>query len=134
MVIVVNKTQIKECLTKWLILLGQGHWQMEIWTNLPKEEMSSPNTVMGIDYDFGYLQGSLYVSELCPDEEKEEHIIHEVSHLVLSPLRQFIGRLVELVPGCEGIKTTLVDEALLLEEQAVVNFSRALYGREEKDG
>lgn len=127
-----NKIQTKKCLIKWLVLLGQGHWKLRIWTDVAKEEMSSLDTVAEVDYDFKYLDGDLFISELCPQGEEEEQIVHEVSHLVLAPTRCLTKRLIRMLPVSEEIKEALVNEAIINEEQAVVNFSRALYEREEE--
>lgn len=110
---------IEDILKKWQKILRLSEWKIKIVTDPhlhPKEKWGEVKIFDSI------FRAEIHISTLCPEEDLEEVVIHELLHLLSTPFRQFFFKtLQELVRPPEG--KIIADEATVKDEKLLGNLA-----------
>ena len=108
---------IEDILKKWQKILRLSQWKIKAITGAhlhPKEKWGE---IKIMDYIF---RAEMNISTLCPEEDVEEVVIHELLHLLTFPLRQFFYKTLEqLTRPSEG--KIIADEVTAKDEKLLGN-------------
>lgn len=109
---------IEDILKKWQKILRLDEWKIKIVTDahLPREKWGEVKILDSV------FRAEIHISTLCPEEDLEEVVIHELLHLLSTPLRQFFFKtLQELTRPPEG--KIIADEVTMKDEKLLGNLA-----------
>jgi len=110
---------IEDTLEYWQKILRLSEWKIETITNAhlhPKEKWGEIKIFDNI------FRAEMHISTLCPEEDIQEVVIHELLHLLTFPIRQFFYKtLQELTRPQEG--KIIADEVTAKDEKLLGNLA-----------
>ena len=112
-----RKALIEDFLEKWQKILRLSEWKIKVSTGAhlhPKEKWGEIRILDNI------FRAEIQISTLCPEEDLQEVVIHELLHLLTYPLRQFFYKTLEqLTRPSEG--KIIADEVTTKDEKLLGN-------------
>lgn len=112
-----RKVMIEDILKKWQKILRLDEWRVIAVTGAhlhPKEKFGEIRITDNV------FRAEMHISTLCPEEDVEEVVIHELLHLLTFPLRQFFYKTLEqLTRPSEG--KIIADEVTSKDEKLLGN-------------
>jgi len=112
-----RKALIEDILEKWQKILRLNEWKIKVVTGAhlhPKEKWGEIRILDNI------FRAEIQISTLCPEEDLQEVVIHELLHLLTYPLRQFFYKTLEqLTRPSEG--KIIADEVTTKDEKLLGN-------------
>ena len=112
-----RKALIEDILRKWQKILRLSEWKIKVSTGAhlhPKEKWGEIRILDNI------FRAEIQISTLCPEEDLQEVVIHELLHLLTYPLRQFFYKTLEqLTRPSEG--KIIADEVTTKDEKLLGN-------------
>ena len=126
-----RKALIEDILNKWQKILRLNEWKIKVSTGAhlhPKEKWGEIRILDNI------FRAEIQISTLCPEEDLQEVVIHELLHLLTYPLRQFFYKtLQELTRPQEG--KIIADEVTSKDEKLLGNLALSFLslGTEHKE-
>ncbi|GAH35617.1 unnamed protein product [marine sediment metagenome] len=116
---------IESILKKWQKILRLSEWKIKAVTSAhlhPKEKWGEVKIFDTI------FRAEMHISTLCPEEDLQEVVIHELLHLLSTPLRQFFFKtLQELTRPQEG--KIIADEVTSKDEKLLGNLALSFLER-----
>ncbi len=110
---------IEDILKKWQKILRLDEWKIKVTTDAHLHPQEKWGEIKILDNIF---RAEMQISTLCPEEDAEEVVIHELLHLLTNPLRQFFFKLLqELTRPPEG--KIIADEVTAKDEKLLGNLA-----------
>jgi len=110
---------IEDILKKWQKILRLSEWKIKAITGAHLQPKEKWGEVKIFDTIF---RAEIHISTLCPEEDLPEVVIHELLHLLSTPLRQFFFKTLEqLTRPSEG--KIIADEVTLKDEKLLGNLA-----------
>lgn len=110
---------IEDLLKKWQKILRLSEWKIKAVTGAhlhPKEKWGEVKIFDTI------FRAEIHISTLCPEEDLQEVVIHELLHILTFALRQFFFKtLQELTRPQEG--KIIADEVTMKDEKLLGNLA-----------
>ena len=112
-----RNTFIVDIVVYWQKILRLSEWKIKVVTDAhlhPKEKWGEIKILDTI------FRAEMHISTLCPEEDLQEVVIHELLHLLTFALRQFFFKTLEQLTRPQEGKI-IADEVILKDEKLLGN-------------
>jgi len=110
---------IEDFLKKWQKILRLDEWKIKAVTGTHLQPKEKWGEVKIFDTIF---RAEIHISTLCPEEDLQEVVIHELLHLLTFALRQFFFKTLEQLTRPQEGKI-IADEVTLKDEKLLGNLA-----------